>query len=117
MAWSKRSKYHAKKTALDGRTFDSRKEAQRFAELKLLEKAGEIFDLECQVEFELIPPQKYTDKGRWKTMRGVKYVADFCYMDKGGNQIVEDVKGFRTDAYRIKRKLMLERYGILVKEV
>lgn len=117
MAWVKQSKYHAKKTALDGRTFDSRKEAQRFAELRILEKAGEIYGLECQVEYELIPPQKYRSEGRWKALRATKYIADFRYTTKDGETVVEDVKGFRTDAYRIKRKLMLERYGILVKEV
>ena len=117
MAWTKRSKYHAEKTSLDGSTFDSRKEAQRFAELSLLEKAGEIYDLECQVEYELIPPQKYRSEGRWKALRGVKYIADFRYTTKDGETVVEDVKGFKTDAYKIKRKLMLERYGILVREV
>ena len=119
MAWSKRSKYGAEKTVIDGRKFDSRKEARRYQELRLLERAGEISHLECQVKFELIPSQKYQDAPtrRQKTLRGVSYVADFVYMDKYGNTIVEDVKGFRTDAYRIKRKLMLQRFGILIKEV
>ena len=81
------NKYNAVKVNVDGITFDSKKEAERYSELKLLERCGAISDLELQVEYKLIPSQKICKKG---------------------------------DAYeifKIKRKLMLERYGIRVREV
>ena len=101
------TKYNAKKTVLDGITFDSKKEAARFQELRLLERAGEIQDLYCQVEYELIPKQKGE--------RACHYVADFVYTENG-KKIVEDVKGKRTREYIIKRKLMLERHGVKIRE-
>lgn len=104
------NKYHNSKAEIDGITFDSRKEAARYSELKLLERAGEIRDLQLQVEFELIPKQAGE--------RACKYKADFVYhMADTGNMIVEDVKGKRTREYIIKRKLMLWRYGIKIVEV
>lgn len=106
-------KYHAKKTRLDGLTFDSQKEAQRYAELKLLERAGQIHSLRRQVKYELIPAQKI--HGR-TVERACSYIADFVY-EENGQTVVEDVKGFRTKDYLIKRKLMLERHGIQVREV
>ena len=102
------SKYHAVKTTVNGITFDSRKEAHRYYELLLLEKAGEISNLKLQVPYELIPKQPGE--------RACIYKADFVYEDQG-ETIVEDVKGVRTDAYKIKRKLMLWRYGIRIREV
>ena len=102
------SKYHAKKTTVNGIVFDSKKEALRYAELLLLESAGAIQNLRRQVSYELIPKQKGE--------RACHYVADFIY-DENGGTVVEDVKGVRTDAYRIKRKLMLWRYGIRIKEI
>lgn len=105
-----RNKYHAKKTELDGIRFDSRKEAARYSELKLLERAGEIRDLQLQVPFELIPKQEGE--------RACTYVADFVYhMTDTGKMVVEDAKGMRTDAYKIKRKLMMWRHGIRIREV
>ena len=110
------SKYGAKKVTYDGKTFDSQKEAQRYAELRLLERGKVIEDLHCQVKFTLIP-QQYDKNGR-VVERAVHYVADFEYIDiKTGQTIVEDTKGFKTKEYIIKRKLMLERYGIRIKEV
>lgn len=106
-------KYHAKKTRLDGLTFDSQKEAQRYAELKLLERAGKICGLKRQVKYELIPAQKI--HGR-TVERACSYIADFVY-EENGQTVVEDVKGFRTKDYLIKRKLMLERHGIKIREV
>lgn len=102
------SKYHAVKTMVNGIRFDSRKEAHRYQELLLLEKAGEISALRLQVSYELIPKQKGE--------RACIYKADFVYEDHG-ETIVEDVKGVRTDAYKIKRKLMLWRYGVRIREV
>ena len=108
------SKYRAKKTEVDGIVFDSKKEAQRFMELELLVKNGAISNLQRQVKFELIPSQKIDGK---VAERACSYVADFVYLDKQGNTIVEDTKGFRTADYIIKRKLMLYVHGIKIKEV
>ena len=120
MAWKKTgSKFYNQKTKVGGRVFDSRKEARRYRELLLLQQAGEIRDLECQVRFPLVPATKYKDPatGRWKTERGVTYVADFVYTDKYGGRVVEDVKGVRTKEYIIKRKLLLWLDGIHIQEV
>lgn len=94
-----------------GITFDSKHEAERYLVLRADEIAGRIKDLKLQVPFELIPPQLY---GKW---RATTYVADFTYTDKNGQFVVEDAKGFRTEVYRIKKKLMLLRHGIIIKEV
>lgn len=106
------NKYHAKKTTIRGQTFDSKKEAARYQELRLLQIAGEITDLRRQVPFLLIPAQYIDGKC---VERGVTYKADFVYR-KDGELVVEDAKGVRTSEYKIKRKLMLERHGIMVKE-
>ena len=130
MNWS-RSKYKAVKTTIDGITFDSKKEAKRYTELKLLEKAGHITHLELQPEYQITingakickykadfryftvrqenNEQYYNSKGEWQTptMTG----------DKEG-QIVEDVKGFKTPIYRLKKKLVEASYpGTQIKEV
>lgn len=110
-----RMKYNNKKITVDGQKFDSKKEANRYKELLLLEKAGEIKDLRTQVKFKLIPAQR--DEATGKVIeRECSYKADFVYSE-GGKTVVEDVKGFRTKEYVIKRKLMLWRYGIRIKEV
>ncbi len=106
-------KYHAKKTELDGITFDSRKEAQRYAELRLLERSGAIHNLQRQVRYELIPAQKKDGK---TIERACHYIADFVY-EENGKTVVEDVKGYRTKEYVLKRKLMLQVHGIEVREV
>lgn len=128
-----RGKYGAIRTKTsDGIVHDSRREADRWCELKMLERAGKIQDLQRQVPFELVPAQheEYTTgevyvrgekKGQIKTRRrcveqSVVYVADFVYYE-GGKKIVEDAKGKRTKDYIIKRKLMLWCYGIRVREV
>jgi hypothetical protein len=108
------SKYGNRKTVFDGETFDSRKEANRWAELKLLERAGAIHSLQRQVPFEFIPTQR--DENGKMIERPVKYVADFVYTE-GCKQVVEDTKGMRTPDYIIKRKLMLMVHGIRVKEI
>jgi hypothetical protein len=112
------SKYRNKKVLVDGVAFDSKKEAKRYRELKLMEDAGMISRLERQVKFDLLPNQKDPD-GK-VIERKVQYVADFVYM-KNGKVIVEDVKGYRDGgAYRvfvIKRKLMLYRFGLRVIEI
>lgn len=111
-----KNKYHNHKIEIDGITFDSAKEARRWQELKLLEKAGEIYDLQRQVPFVLIPVQK--DESGKVIEREVKYIADFTYKEKGSlRRTVEDAKGMKTKEYIIKRKLMLYRNGIRIKEV
>ena len=103
------SKYNNTKIRVDGRLFDSKAEAARWQELSLLERAGEITELERQVEYELIPKQKGE--------RAVKYIADFRYKDHEGKTVVEDTKGVRTPVYILKRKLMLRVHGIRIREV
>lgn len=103
------NKYKNQKVTVDGVEFDSKKEARRYCELRLLCKAGEISNLCLQVKYELIPKQDGE--------RAVYYLADFVYRDNDGNEVVEDAKGMRTDVYRIKKKLMLWVHGIRIKEV
>ena len=102
------SKYHNRKVVVDGIRFDSEKEAQRYAELKLLERVGEIYDLQRQVPFVVIPEQR--DSNGKLLESEVKYIADFTYKEKGSlRRVVEDVKGLKTEVYKIKKKLMLEK--------
>ena len=109
------TKYNNKKITVDGQKFDSKKEANRYRELRLLEKAGAIKDLRMQVKFKLIPAQR--DEATGKVIeRECSYKADFVYSE-GDKTVVEDVKGFPTKEYIIKRKLMLWRYGIRIREV
>ena len=111
------SKYRNQKMEIDGITFASKHEGQRFAELKLLERAGEISDLQLQRKFTLIGTQK--DKAGKVLERPVTYVADFVYKDQDGRTVVEDAKSSatRTPVYRLKKKLMLSIYGIRIQEV
>ena len=111
------NKYQNKKTEIDGITFASRHEASRYAELKLLEKAGLITNLQLQRVYTLIGAQK--DKEGKMLERPVKYIADFVYKDQKDRLIVEDAKSpaTRTDVYKIKRKLMLSIYGLRIQEV
>ena len=104
------NKYGAKKIKdpATGYVFDSKAEFIRWCELRILERAGKISDLKRQVKSELIPKQDGE--------RACNYVADFVYIDADGNTVVEDTKGVRTDAYRIKKKLMLWVHGIRIKE-
>lgn len=104
------NKYGAKKITdpATGFVFDSKAEFIRWCELRLLQRASKISDLQRQVKYELIPKQKGE--------RACTYLADFVYKDSDGNTVVEDTKGVRTDAYRIKRKLMLWVHGIRIKE-
>lgn len=109
------SKYGNKKTEIDGITFDSKHEAYRYVELKYMERAKLITDLQLQRRFTLLGAQK--DKDGKVIERPITYVADFCYKDKCGNLVVEDAKGAKTEVYKIKRKLMLSIYGIRIQEV
>ena len=108
-------KYNAVKTIVDGHLFDSKKEAARYQELKLLQR-----DLRLQVPFELVPACSVVayegNKQTAKRIRAVHYVADFTYIDPVRGYIVEDVKGVRTAEYKLKKKLMAYKYKIWIKE-
>lgn len=101
------NKYKAKKTVVDNITFDSKKEANRYCELKLLERAKVISNLQLQVPYILIPKSKYGC--------AIEYVADFVY-EENNKIVIEDVKGVKTPVYRLKKRLMAERFGIVIKE-
>jgi hypothetical protein len=114
----KMSKYGAKRK--DG--FHSKKESKRYQDLLLMEKLGLVRNLQTQVKFVLIPP----GKGQWRTERECSYFADFVYDESVRREgkdplcdwqyIVEDVKGYKTTDYIIKRKLLLHLYGISIRE-
>lgn len=123
------NKYQAQKCEFNGLQFDSKREANRYAELLLLSRSGEITELKRQVKFELIPAQREPDKTgkrggviKGKTLeQSCDYYADFVYKDKQGNTVVEDVKGYKQggaySVFTIKRKLMLYKYGIKIREI
>lgn len=112
----KRAKYGNRKVELDGETFDSMKEANRWAELTLMQRAGEIYELKRQVPFVVIPIQKGEDGKVLE--REVRYIADFTYRRMTDHRlVVEDTKGMKTREYIIKRKLMLYRHGLRISEV
>jgi len=102
----RRSKYNAVKVRLDGYTFDSKAEAARYNELKVLERAAIISQLEVHPRFELL--EAFTDN-EGKRQRAIDYVADFAYW-QDGQYVVEDVKGVETPVFKLKKKLFLKRY-------
>lgn len=108
-----RSKYGARKVMCDGIMFDSLHEAERYRELKLLERAGKISDLRLQVPYILLPSQKVAGV---VVERPVKYIADFVYKE-GSTTVVEDAKGVRTKEYILKKKMMLFFHKIAIREV
>ena len=108
------SKYRAVPIDTEDGHFDSMGEYARWQDLKLLQRGGVITGLKRQVKFELVPKQKTKDG---KNVQPVDYVADFRYYDtRTGEWITEDFKGVKTDAYKIKKKLMLFRWGIEIRE-
>lgn len=118
------SKYNARPTALmmkggSVHKFSSQKEADRYIDLVMLQRAGKIKDLRCQVPYLLVPMQTRPDG---KKEQPVRYIADFVYQEDG-REIVEDVKGCKDTAsaayklFTVKRKLMLQVWGIMIKEV
>ena len=114
------NKYNAKKTEADGKVFDSQKEANRYVELKLMQRAGLIKDLRLQQKFCLIPTIEGARGG--VKQRATYYIADFEYWEKKGDRwvhVVEDVKSpaTKTAVYRLKKKLMYWRHGIEIREV
>lgn len=106
------NKYGAKKTTVNGITFDSRAEARRYDDLLLLQRAGHISGLTLQVPFELAKSVKFAGSARAKP--AIKYIADFVYSE-GGKTVVEDCKGVLTKEFQIKRHLMLANRGIDVR--
>lgn len=118
-----KSKYHAEPTTVDGIRFASKKEAKRYGELKLLEKAGEIWDLELQPKFPLVVAATTgTLMGAAKALAGTfvgrigEYRGDFSYLGRSG-RVVEDVKGFKTPLYKWKKKHVEIQYGLTIVEV
>lgn len=107
------NKYRAKAVYVNGERFDSKKEAKRYQELLLLQRAKEISNLRRQVKYELIP--SFTLGGR--KYRGINYYADFVYIDSTGREIIEDTKGVQTDVYKIKKKLMAYLLKLSIKEL
>lgn len=112
--WRSKSKFKNIKVG----KYDSKKENKRAMELRLLERAGVIKDLREQVKFELIPAQYMESNGKRRCVeRACNYYADFTYFDtRESRYVVEDAKGFRTEVYKIKKKLMLHRHGVRIKE-
>lgn len=119
------SKYHSKRVVWNGMTFDSKKELNRYQELLLLQRAGKILGLARQQRYEIIPEHREPDtvgkRGGVKRGKVIEraryYVADFVYYDPKTEELtVEDCKGYRTAEYRLKKALMLDRYGIRIKE-
>lgn len=102
------TKYNNRKVTIDGHEFPSALEANRYCQLKLLQRAGEISNLQLQVPFTL----QESFKKNGKTYRPIIYIADFVYTEKG-KTIVEDTKGMKTETFKIKQKLFEKRYADL----
>ena len=114
MSWNQsltRSKYHNKPCNVDEHKFPSRREAERYLVLRSKAARGEIRNLRLQVKFQLSDFHRIGDE----RLERATYIADFVY-EENGKTVVEDCKGFRTDVYKLKRKWMYEKYGILIKE-
>lgn len=110
----KKNKYNNTKVEYKGIKFDSIKEMKHYQLLEYLQKIGEIKELKLQVPYELIPKYKINNK----TVRKCVYVADFVYYDTKDNKVhVIDTKGFRTDTYKLKKKLFEYKYKIEIEEV
>ena len=110
-----RGKYHNRKT----KGFDSAKEWRRNQELETLQRAGEISELNRQVPFTLMPSYTISDettKQGFRTVREIRYIADFTYRLKDGTRIIEDVKGMQTEVFKIKRKLLERKIALGVIE-
>ena len=110
-----KNKYHNRKT----KGFDSAKEWRRNQELETLQRAGEISELNRQVPFTLMPSFAIADKKTkqgFRTIREIRYIADFTYRLKNGKRIIEDVKGMQTDVFKIKRKLLERKIALGVIE-
>lgn len=115
VSYRKPNKYKNEPIKIDGHKFPSKREANRYSQLSLLQKAGIIRDLNLQTPFELQPSFKHPITG--KTIRAIKYIADFTYYDANtGKYHIEDTKGFHTKEYELKKKMMLYK-GFVIEEV
>lgn len=112
-SYTKGRKYGNKKVYIDGILFDSMREGRRYRELEILRSAGEIQDLKLQVKFLLQEGFRDIQKC-WH--RPITYYADFVYLDKKYNWclVVEDAKGFKTEVFKIKKKLLLNKYKDII---
>ena len=109
------SKYNSRKTVINDITFDSKKEAKRYVELKKKQEEGEITDLRLQVPFELVPSFTIEIDGKKRKRRNIRYIADFTYYENG-QKVVEDVKGRKTEIYKLKKKLFEYKFKTTIKE-
>ena len=105
------NKYHNKKCFYRDMTFDSKKERDYYVILEMMLKNNQITDLKTQVKFELQPSFKFKEK----TIRAINYIADFTYV-KDGKLIIVDTKGYRTEVYKLKKKMMQYR-GYDIEEI
>lgn len=103
----RQNKYNAKKIHIDGYRFDSKKESERYIHLKYMLDKGQIKDLKMQVKFAIV--------GEFGHI--CNYYADFTYIDCNGKFVVEDVKGYKTDVYKLKKKMMKAINNIAINEV
>lgn len=111
----RRHKYNARRTFQDGQWFDSAREANRWNELHLMQRAELIVDLNRPGDYEVFPAYTRSDG---KRIRSIKYRPDFEYLDtETGQRVVEDVKGIETQVFKLKRKLFEHRYGIVIRIV
>ena len=110
---AKQNKYHNKKAEYKGIKFDSMKEMSWYIKYELMEKSGLIKDLQRQVKFELQPSFKLNGK----TIRAINYYADIAYKDKDDKLHVIDIKGMRTEVYKLKKKMMAYKYNIEIEEI
>lgn len=110
----KQNKYKNTKVEYKGIKFDSIKEMKHYQLLEYLQKIGEIKELKLQVPYELIPKYKINNK----TVRKTTYIADFTYITTKDDKLhIVDTKGFKTDVYRLKKKMVEYKYGVEVEEV
>jgi len=114
-ASTRRHKYGARAVVVDGVRFPSQREANRYGELRLLERAGEIRDLTLQPRFEL-HAHLLSIVHKPPVSIGA-YLADFAYVTKDGTTVIEDCKGFRTPLYRWKKKHVEAEYGVRIVEI
>jgi len=106
------NKYHNKKITIDGILFDSKREGNYYTKLKLMQNTGLIWNLELQKKYIL--QASFTFNG--KKIREISYYADFVYEDKDGLHVI-DTKGYRTDTYKLKKKLFIKKYGVDIEEI
>jgi len=110
----KKNKYNNTKVEYKGIKFDSIKEMKHYQLLEYLQRIGEIKELKLQVPYELIPKYKINNK----TVRKTTYIADFTYITTKDDKLhIVDTKGFKTDVYRLKKKMVEYKYGVEIEEV